>query len=154
MHFSALHNLPLFCNSPQELPLHSPSVSPSSKQFFGGERFTIRCPSSQINSSDWKLMHFSASQKVRKRVQNETNWCTGAHESDTCTLTAARGNNGMYWCEGVKGRSSAVNITISCEFSGCCLDNVDSVVPVETTFLPYLPHRWLHHPEDTDIPCG
>lgn len=84
-------------------------------------------------------MHFSASQKVRKRVQNDTNWCTGAHKKDVCTLTAAGGNSGMYWCEGIKGRrSSAVNITISCEFNGHCLGDVENLVQVETIFLPYL----------------
>lgn len=96
-----------------ELPLHSPSLTPSSKQFFGGERFTVRCPPSQTNSSGWALMHFSASQKVRKRVQNDTNWCTGARKPDTCALTAARGNSGMYWCEDAKSRSNAVDITVS-----------------------------------------
>lgn len=84
-------------------------------------------------------MHFSASQKVRKIVRNDTNWCTGARESDACTLIAVGGNSGMYWCESAEGRSSAVSVTISCEFNGCCLDNVDGAVQVETIFLPYLP---------------
>lgn len=152
-HSPVLDNHPLFCNSPQELPPHSPSLTPSSKQFFGGERFTIRCPAPLTNSSAWRLAHFSASEKVRKSVQNDTNWCTGAHKSDACTLTAGGRNSGMYWCEGVKGRSSAVNVTISCEFKGRWLDNFEWVWCKLTTFLPYLPHRWLHHPEDTSLPC-
>lgn len=106
--------------SPPELPLHSLTLTPSTRQVFRGERFTVRCPVSQTNSSGWMLRKFSPGRRVRKRVLY-TDWCSplggavSADKSDTCVFTAVSGHSGIYWCEGAEGRSNAVNITVSCE---------------------------------------
>uniref|UniRef100_A0A3Q3VZF0 Ig-like domain-containing protein n=1 Tax=Mola mola TaxID=94237 RepID=A0A3Q3VZF0_MOLML len=100
------------------LPLHSLTLTPSNRQVFRGQRFTVRCPVSQSNSPGWMLRQFSPGRRVRKRVLH-TDWCSplggaaSADNSDTCVFTAARGHSGLYWCEGAEGRSNAVNITVS-----------------------------------------
>lgn len=103
-----------------ELPLHSLTLTPSTRQVFRGERFTVRCPVSQTNSSGWMLRQFSPGRRVRKRVLH-TDRCSplggaaSTNKSDTCTFAAGSENSGLYWCEGAEGRSNAVNITVSCE---------------------------------------
>ena len=39
----------------------------------------------------------------------------GGNKSDTCVLTAASENSGLYWCENAEGRTSAVSVTVSSE---------------------------------------
>lgn len=106
--------------SPPGLPLSLLTLTPSTRQFFRGEHFTVQCPASQANSSGWMLRQFSPGRRVRKRVLH-TDRCSplggavSADKSDTCTFTAVSGTSGLYWCEGAEGRSNAVNITVSCE---------------------------------------
>lgn len=103
-----------------EPPLHSLTLTPSTRQVFREERFTVRCLVSQTNSSGWMLRQFSPRRGVKKRVL-PTERCPplgGAartNKSDMCMFTAGRENSGLYWCEGAEGRSNAVNITVSCE---------------------------------------
>lgn len=106
--------------SPPELPPPSLTLTPSTRQLFRGERFAVRCPASQTNSSGWMLRLFSPGRRVRKRVLH-TDRCSplggavSADRLDSCVFTAVSGNSGLYWCEGAEGRSNAVNITVSCE---------------------------------------
>ncbi|XP_061593071.1 Fc receptor-like protein 5 [Cololabis saira] len=93
------------------------TLTPSTRQFFAGERFTLQCPASQ-SASGWKLRHFSPGRPDRitvdqKRTCPPLDGAIRANTSDGCVFTAASGNSGLYWCEGAGGRSSAVNITVS-----------------------------------------
>ncbi|XP_073332500.1 uncharacterized protein [Pagrus major] len=104
--------------SVSELPPPSLTLVPSSRHFFGGERFSVRCPVSQTNSSGWMLRQFSPGRRVRKRVLY-TDRCSplgsavSADKSDTCGFTAGSQNSGLYWCEDAERRSNAVSITVS-----------------------------------------
>ncbi|XP_041791145.1 Fc receptor-like protein 6 isoform X2 [Chelmon rostratus] len=104
--------------SVSELPPPSLTLTPSTRQLFRGERFAVRCPASQTNSSGWMLRLFSPGRRVRKRVLH-TDRCSplggavSADRPDSCVFTAVSGNSGLYWCEGAEGRSNAVNITVS-----------------------------------------
>ncbi|KAM6921167.1 Fc receptor-like protein 5 [Xenentodon cancila] len=93
------------------------TLTPSTRQFFGGERFTLQCPASQ-SASGWKLKHFSPGRPDRitvdqKRMCPPLDGAISENKSDGCVFTAASGNSGLYWCEGGGVRSSAVNITVS-----------------------------------------
>lgn len=112
-----LHSQPATL-SVSELPPPSLTLTPSIRQLFRGERFSVQCPTSQTNSSGWMLRLFSPGRRVRKRILY-TDMCSplggavGADTSDTCVFTAGSGSSGLYWCEGAEGRSNAVNITVS-----------------------------------------
>ncbi|KAI4828504.1 hypothetical protein KUCAC02_022588 [Chaenocephalus aceratus] len=105
--------------SVSELPSASLlTLTPSTRQFFREERFTVQCPVSQTNSSGWRLKHFPPISGVRPRVSNTDPYslpggavCVG--RSDRCEFTADSGNSGLYWCQGAEGRSNAVYITVS-----------------------------------------
>ncbi|XP_039667697.1 uncharacterized protein LOC120565756 [Perca fluviatilis] len=94
------------------------TLTPSTRQILRGERFTVKCPGSQSNSSGWTLRRFPLGRGV-KNAALYTDRCSplggavSAGTSDTCVFTAASGNSGLYWCEGAEGRSNAVNITVS-----------------------------------------
>ncbi|XP_076009423.1 B-cell receptor CD22-like isoform X2 [Genypterus blacodes] len=102
-----------------ELLPPSLSVTPGSRQIFRGERLTVRCPVSLINSSRWTLMQFSQDFGLRStNFHNES--CSpleGAVSADTpatCVFASVySGNSGLYWCESTEGRSHAVSITVS-----------------------------------------
>ncbi|XP_053300978.1 uncharacterized protein LOC128460011 isoform X1 [Pleuronectes platessa] len=47
-----------------ELPPPSLSLTPDTRQMFSGECFTLQCLTSQTNSSEWKLVHFSPDLKA------------------------------------------------------------------------------------------
>ncbi|KAM3619699.1 uncharacterized protein V6R79_012222 [Siganus canaliculatus] len=104
--------------SVSELTPPSLTLTPSTRQVFRGDRFTIQCPVSQTNSSGWMLRMFTPGRRVRKRVLN-TDQCSplggavGTEKSDTCVFVGNSGNSGLYWCEGAEGRSNAVNLTVS-----------------------------------------
>uniref|UniRef100_A0AAQ5Y1T7 Ig-like domain-containing protein n=1 Tax=Amphiprion ocellaris TaxID=80972 RepID=A0AAQ5Y1T7_AMPOC len=101
-----------------DLPPPSLTLTPSTRQIFRGEHFTLQCPSSQTNPTGWKLRRFPPGPTMRTRVF-QSDQCSPlggaviANKPDSCVFTAATGNNGLYWCEDSKGRSSAVNITVS-----------------------------------------
>ncbi|XP_044054277.1 sialoadhesin-like [Siniperca chuatsi] len=103
--------------SVSELPPPSLTLTPSTRQLFRGERFTVQCPVSLTNSSGWMLKQFSWG-RVRNRLRY-TDPCSplgdavSADKSDRCEFTAVNGTSGLYWCEGAEGRSNAVNITVS-----------------------------------------
>ncbi|XP_029939201.1 uncharacterized protein LOC115381750 isoform X2 [Salarias fasciatus] len=101
-----------------EFPLFSLRLTPSTRMFFRGERFTVQCPPPQINSTGWRLKHFSPSQTEGATVAEPVqcpphDGAASAGKSDMCSFVAARGNSGLYWCESSEGRSSAVNIAVS-----------------------------------------
>ncbi|XP_063747813.1 uncharacterized protein LOC134869820 isoform X2 [Eleginops maclovinus] len=104
--------------SVSELPSSSLlTLTPSNRQFFREERFTVQCPVSQTNSSGWRLKHFLPTSGVRNRVFHIDQYsllggAVNADRSDQCEFTADSGNSGLYWCEGAAGRSNAVNITM------------------------------------------
>ncbi|KAM7410360.1 hypothetical protein PAMA_001684 [Pampus argenteus] len=104
--------------SVSELPPPSLTLTPSTRQIFREERFTVQCPVSQINSSSWMLKKYPQAHRARTRGFH-ANRCSplggvvSADMPDTCVFTAVRGNGGLYWCEGPDGRSNAVNITVS-----------------------------------------
>ncbi|KAK9514596.1 hypothetical protein VZT92_026626 [Zoarces viviparus] len=94
------------------------TLTPSSRQLFRGERFTVRCP------SGWMLRQWSDEQRAVRKSGGVlvTDRCSplggavAADKSDACTFTAAGGSSGLYWCEGPEGpegRSNAVNLTVS-----------------------------------------
>lgn len=105
--------------SVSELPSASLlTLTPSTRQFFREERFTVQCPVSQTNSSGWRLKHFPPISGVRPRVSNTDPYslpggAVSAGRSDRCEFTADSGNSGLYWCQGAEGRSNAVYITVS-----------------------------------------
>ncbi|XP_051233834.1 uncharacterized protein LOC127350852 isoform X2 [Dicentrarchus labrax] len=104
--------------SVSELSPPSLILTPSTRQIFGGENFTVQCPVSQTNSSGWMLRQFSPGRRVRKRVLHidhcsPLGGAVSTDKSDRCAFTAVSGNSGLYWCEGAEGRSNAVNITVS-----------------------------------------
>ncbi|XP_032381916.1 neogenin isoform X1 [Etheostoma spectabile] len=94
------------------------TLTPSTRQLFSGESFTVKCHGSQTNSSSWILRRFPEGRGVKNTVSH-TDRCSplggavSAGTSDTCVFTAASGNSGLYWCEGGEGRSNAVHITVS-----------------------------------------
>ncbi|MED6233493.1 hypothetical protein ATANTOWER_012518 [Ataeniobius toweri] len=101
-----------------ELTPPSLTLTPSSRQVFSGERFTVQCPASQNNSTGWKLRHFFPGKSDRTKFHQRQKClppggAVGANESGKCVLIADQENNGLYWCEGGGGRSSSVNITVS-----------------------------------------
>ncbi|KAK1896970.1 Cell adhesion molecule-related/down-regulated by oncogene [Dissostichus eleginoides] len=105
--------------SVSELPSASLlTLTPSTRQFFREERFTVQCPVSQINSSGWRLKHFPPISGVRPRVSHTDPYslpggAVSAGRSDRCEFTADSGNSGLYWCQGAEGRSNAVYIKVS-----------------------------------------
>ena len=100
-----------------ELPPHWLSVTPDTRQMFSGEHFSLQCPTSQTNSSGWKLLHFS--RDLKAGTSNPTVHYSppggSVSKSEAFVFTAASVTGGLYWCEGAEGRSNAVNITVSCE---------------------------------------
>ncbi|XP_053287343.1 uncharacterized protein LOC128448627 isoform X2 [Pleuronectes platessa] len=100
-----------------ELPPPSLSLTPDTRQMFSGECFTLQCLTSQTNSSGWKLVHFSPDLKAG--TSNLTvhysppGGSMSPYKSEAFVLTAASGTSGVYWCEGARGPSNAVNITVS-----------------------------------------
>uniref|UniRef100_A0A8C5EZB3 Uncharacterized LOC114461713 n=2 Tax=Gouania willdenowi TaxID=441366 RepID=A0A8C5EZB3_GOUWI len=96
----------------------SPSLTPSTRLILSGQRFTVQCPASQNNSTDLKLRYFSPERQQQTTV-NQTVLCSaqgraaGLNQSDMCVFTAAIETSGLYWCEGIEGRSRALNITVS-----------------------------------------
>ncbi|XP_034438692.1 uncharacterized protein LOC117760065 isoform X2 [Hippoglossus hippoglossus] len=100
-----------------ELPPHSLSLTPDTRQMFSGEHFTLQCPTSQTNSSGWKLLHFS--RDLKAGTSNLTvhysppGGSVSPYKSEAFVFTAASVTGGLYWCEGAGGRSNAVNITVS-----------------------------------------
>ncbi|MEQ2248797.1 hypothetical protein ILYODFUR_022733 [Ilyodon furcidens] len=101
-----------------ELTPPSLTLTPSSRQVFSGERFTVQCPASQNNSTGWKLRHFFPGKSDRTKFHQRQKClppggAVGANESGKCVLIADQENSGLYWCEGGGGRSSSVNITVS-----------------------------------------
>ncbi|XP_030288885.1 uncharacterized protein LOC115591226 isoform X2 [Sparus aurata] len=104
--------------SVSERPPPSLTLTPSSRQFFRGEQFSVQCPVPQTNSSGWMLRQFFPGRRVRKRVLNSDRCsplggAVSKDKSDTCSFTAGSGNSGLYWCEDAEGRSNAVYITVS-----------------------------------------
>ncbi|KAM8745112.1 sialoadhesin-like [Acanthopagrus schlegelii] len=104
--------------SVSERPPPSLTLTPSSRQFFRGEQFSVQCPVSQTNSSGWMLRQYSPGRRVRKRVLHNgrcspLGGAVSKDKSDTCWFTAGSGTSGLYWCEDAKDRSNAVNITVS-----------------------------------------
>ncbi|XP_059196336.1 Fc receptor-like protein 6 [Centropristis striata] len=93
------------------------TLTPSTRQIFRGERFTVQCPVSQTNSSGWMLRQFPQGRGVRRVF--DTGGCSplggsvSADESNKCVFTAYSGKSGLYWCAGTEGRSNAINITVS-----------------------------------------
>ncbi|XP_068175874.1 putative high affinity immunoglobulin gamma Fc receptor IB isoform X3 [Antennarius striatus] len=101
-----------------ELPPPSLTLTPSTRQFFKGELFTLQCPVSQSKSSDWMLRQFSLGRTARKRLPyvdqcSPLGGVVSAEKSGACVFTAVSGSSGLYWCEGAKGRSNGVSITVS-----------------------------------------
>ncbi|CAB1454523.1 unnamed protein product [Pleuronectes platessa] len=100
-----------------ELPPPSLSLTPDNRQMFSGECFTLQCLTSQTNSSGWKLVHFSPDLKAG--TSNLTvhysppGGSMSPYKSEAFVFTAASGTSGVYWWEGARGRSKAVNITVS-----------------------------------------
>lgn len=114
--------LPPFSHSPFLHPDLSPptlSLTPNARHMLGGERFTLQCPTSQTDSSSWKLMHFLPGNSTGTTVVSAHHLTPGggvpAKNSDVLMFIAAGRNSGLYWCEGPAGRSNAVYITVSCE---------------------------------------
>lgn len=110
--------------STPELTPPSLILAPSTRYIFSGERFSMRCPSSQTNAKGWKLRHYSPDcTQRRKAVQGDQ--CSPlecaviTNRTDACVFNATIGNSGLYWCEGPEGRSNSVRISASCEY--CCL---------------------------------
>ncbi|CAB1451695.1 unnamed protein product [Pleuronectes platessa] len=101
----------------RELPPPSLSLTPDTRQMFSGECFTLQCLTSQTYSSGWKLVHFSPDLKAG--TSNLTvhysppGGSMSPYKSEAFVFTAASGTSGVYWCEGARGRSNAVNITVS-----------------------------------------
>ncbi|XP_070764974.1 Fc receptor-like protein 6 [Enoplosus armatus] len=101
-----------------ELPPPLLTLTPSTRQLFRGEHFTVQCPTSRTTSSAWMLRQFSPGHGVRNNVFY-TDRCSplggavSAEKPDACVFTAASETSGLYWCEGAEGRSNAVNITVS-----------------------------------------
>lgn len=97
-------------------PPPSLTLTPSSRQIFRGERFSVQCPILQA-SSGWMLRRFPPGSKARSGVY--TDQCSplggavSTHRPGMCVFTAARDNGGLYWCEGAEGRSTAVSVTVS-----------------------------------------
>ncbi|XP_075943396.1 high affinity immunoglobulin gamma Fc receptor I-like [Anarhichas minor] len=94
------------------------TLTPSSRQLYRGERFTVRCP------SGWMLRQWSDEQRAVRKSGGVlvTDRCSplggavAADKLDACTFTAIGGSSGLYWCEGLEGpegRSNAVNLTVS-----------------------------------------
>lgn len=116
----SLSHAPFVHLPPPERPPPSLTLTPSSRQFFRGEHFSVQCPVPQTNSSGWMLRQFFPGRRVRKRVLNSDRCsplggAVSKDKSDTCSFTAGSGNSGLYWCEDAEGRSNAVYITVSCE---------------------------------------
>ncbi|XP_024908815.1 Fc receptor-like protein 5 [Cynoglossus semilaevis] len=93
------------------------SLTPNARHMLGGERFTLQCPTSQTDSSSWKLMHFLPGNSTGTTVVSAHHLTPGggvpAKNSDVLMFIAAGRNSGLYWCEGPAGRSNAVYITVS-----------------------------------------
>lgn len=115
--FSLKEKIPF--SSPLELTPPSITLTPSSRQVFSGECFTVHCSATQNNSTGWKLRHFSPGKSLRinqgKRFST-AGGAVGAKDSEKCVFRADQESSGLYWCEGGRGRSSSVNITVSCEY--------------------------------------
>ncbi|XP_053299407.1 uncharacterized protein LOC128458553 [Pleuronectes platessa] len=100
-----------------ELPPPLLSLTPDTRQMFSGECFTLQCLTSQTNSSGWKVVHFSPDLKAG--TSNLTvhysppGGSMSPYKSEAFVFTATSGTSGVYWCEGTRGRSNAVNITVS-----------------------------------------
>nr|XP_024654392.1 GTPase IMAP family member 8-like [Maylandia zebra] len=101
-----------------ELTPPSLILAPSTRYIFSGERFSMRCPSSQTNAKGWKLRHYSPDcTQRRKAVQGDQ--CSPlecaviTNRTDACVFNATIGNSGLYWCEGPEGRSNSVRISAS-----------------------------------------
>lgn len=99
-----------------ELSPPSLAVSPSSRQHFRGECFSVRCPVSERNSTtDWTLRQLSLDFGVRTGCQ-PLEGAVSEETPGTCIFNRIySGNSGLYWCESGEQRSNAVNITVSCE---------------------------------------
>lgn len=99
-----------------ELTPPSIALTPSSRQVFSGECFTVHCPATQNNSKGLKLRHFSPGKsfriKQRKRFST-AGGAVGAKDSEKCLFRADQESSGLYWCEGGRDRSISVNITVS-----------------------------------------
>ncbi|XP_034561671.1 uncharacterized protein LOC117828570 [Notolabrus celidotus] len=95
------------------------TLTPSSRQIFRGECFSVQCPSSlsQMNSSGWTLRRFPPRSGLFFTDQcSPLGGTVSTERPDTCAFTAVRENGGLYWCEGEEGRSNAVSISVSYGF--------------------------------------
>ncbi|CAI5640123.1 unnamed protein product [Oreochromis niloticus] len=101
-----------------ELTPPSLILTPSMRYIFSGERFSMRCPSSQMNAKGWKLRHYSPDcTRRRKAVQGDQcsplECAVVTNRTDACVFNATIENSGLYWCEGPEGRSNSVRILAS-----------------------------------------
>ncbi|XP_047443865.1 uncharacterized protein LOC125009736 [Mugil cephalus] len=100
-----------------ELTPPSLTLTRSHTQTFKDKHF-VQCPVSKPNSTGSKLKHFSPSHSNRTTV-SRTDVCPPLEgvvtANKSCVFTAASVNGGLYWCEGAKGCTRTVNVTVSGE---------------------------------------
>uniref|UniRef100_A0AAQ4PED6 Ig-like domain-containing protein n=1 Tax=Gasterosteus aculeatus aculeatus TaxID=481459 RepID=A0AAQ4PED6_GASAC len=84
-------------------------LTPSSRQLFRGEVFTVRCPPA------WKLKTKGSKEEEERTLttspRSPAGGAVAADDPGERVLAAAGG--GLYWCEGAGGRSDAVHIAVS-----------------------------------------
>ncbi|XP_062419511.1 sialoadhesin-like [Pungitius pungitius] len=80
-------------------------LTPSSRQLFRGEAFTVRCP------PGWRPKTKRSKEEEERALAADQPLPPGGAAAGEWVLTAAGG--GLYWCEGVGGRSNAVHIAVS-----------------------------------------
>nr|XP_061790677.1 low affinity immunoglobulin gamma Fc region receptor III-A-like [Nerophis lumbriciformis] len=91
------------------------TLTPNFRQLFVGETFTLQCPDTLTNSFVWFLRQNSTNH-LTKFADSMTGACSSLGNpgrSEICVAAAMRAHSGLYWCEGVEGRSNAVHLTIS-----------------------------------------
>ncbi|KAM9386377.1 cell adhesion molecule CEACAM5-like isoform 2-T2 [Pholidichthys leucotaenia] len=105
-----LRSQPVVLSVAEFTPDSTLALTSNTTQMFRGENFTLLCHIS--NSSDWKLKHFPLDHTESTTV-SQTDQCVPLEGADGCLFTVATEKSGLYWCEGVQGRSNAVSITVS-----------------------------------------
>ncbi|XP_061681159.1 uncharacterized protein LOC133503492 isoform X2 [Syngnathoides biaculeatus] len=104
--------------SVSELPPPMLTLTPSARHMFIGETFTLQCPEKLTNSSAWVLRqtwtgHFMRTADSKTGACSTLDSVVRPGRSSTCVVSTARGNSGLYWCEGAEGRTNAVHITVT-----------------------------------------
>ncbi|XP_040896486.1 limbic system-associated membrane protein-like [Toxotes jaculatrix] len=142
--------------SVSELVPPSLSLTPNTRQMLTGENFTVQCPTSETNSSGWKLKHFSSDRTDRTKAVRGHNSPPGGgvntDKSEALVFNATREDSGLYWCEHTEGRSSAVSITVS--YGNIILKTPAFPVFTGSEVVLYCQHRTGNHSKITFFKNG